>query len=193
MYGPLLTDLYQLTMLQAYFDRGMDRSASFEFFVRKLPVQRNFLMAAGLEQVLQFLEALRFEAGELEWLASTGRFKPAFLQSLKDLRFTGDAWAMAEGTVFFPDEPILRINAPLREAQLVESRVINLLNFQTMVASKAARCVRATRGRALPETLRSLEPTAPYPVAVSASLQAMAHQVDQRTPQAAAPAAPDRV
>ena len=149
MFSALLTDLYQLTMLQAYFDRGMNQPASFEFFVRKLPAQRNFLMAAGLEQVLEFLGGLRFGAGEIEWLAGTGRFKPAFLRSLEDLRFTGDVWAMAEGTVFFPDEPILRITAPLREAQLVESRVINLLNFQTMVASKAARCVLAAPGRLL--------------------------------------------
>ena len=108
MFGPLLTDLYQLTMLQAYFDRGMDQRASFEFYVRKLPAQRNFLLAAGLDQVLQFLEGLRFSAKELDWLGGTGRFKPAFLDSLKDLRFTGDVSAMAEGTVFFPDEPILR-------------------------------------------------------------------------------------
>ena len=149
MFGPLLTDLYQLTMLQAYFDRGMNESASFEFFVRKMPAQRNFLMAAGLEQVLQFLEELRFGAEEIDWLASTRRFKPAFLQTLTDLRFTGDVWAMAEGTMFFPDEPILRITANLPEAQLVESRVINLLNYQTMVATKAARCVLAAPDRLL--------------------------------------------
>ncbi len=149
MFGPLLTDLYQLTMLQAYFDRGMNQSASFEFFVRKLPAQRNFLMAAGLEQVLEFLGGLRFSTEELDWLASTERFKPEFLQSLQELRFTGDVWAMAEGTVFFPDEPILRVTAPLREAQLVESRVINLLNYETMVASKAARCVLAAPNRLL--------------------------------------------
>jgi nicotinate phosphoribosyltransferase len=149
MFGPLLTDLYQLTMLQAYFDRGMNQAASFEFFVRKLPAQRNFLMAAGLEQVLEFLGGLRFSTEELDWLASTERFKPEFLRSLQELRFTGDVWAMAEGTVFFPDEPILRITAPLREAQLVESRVINLLNYETMVASKAARCVLAAPNRLL--------------------------------------------
>src|SRR5665647_564552 len=102
MFGPLLTDLYQLTMLQAYADRGMNQPASFEFFVRKLPAPRNFLMAAGLEQVLDFLGDLRFSAEEIDWLAGTGRFKPAFLRSLRDLRFTGDVWAMAEGTVFFP-------------------------------------------------------------------------------------------
>jgi nicotinate phosphoribosyltransferase len=147
MFGPLLTDLYQLTMLQAYADRGMNQPASFEFFVRKLPAPRNFLMAAGLEQVLQFLGELRFSPEEIDWLAGTGRFKPAFLRSLRDLRFTGDVWAMAEGTVFFPDEPILRITAPLPEAQLVESRVINLLNYETMVASKAARCVLAAPNR----------------------------------------------
>ena len=135
----LLTDLYQLTMLQAYRDQGMNETAVFEFFVRKLPERRNFLMAGGLEQVLDYLEDLHFTADELRWLDASGRFRQDFVDSLADLRFTGDVWAMAEGTVFFPDEPILRIVAPLREAQLVESRIINLLQFQTMVAAKAAR------------------------------------------------------
>lgn len=145
----LLTDLYQLTMLQAYFDQRMNATASFEFFVRKLPTQRNFLVAAGLEQVLDELEGLRFSPEEIAWLAQTRRFRPDFLESLEGLRFTGDVWAMTEGTVFFPDEPILRVTAPMREAQLVESRVINLLNFETMVASKAARCVAAAPGKLL--------------------------------------------
>lgn len=149
MRGPLLTDLYQLTMLQAYFDGGMNATASFEFFVRQLPAQRNFLMAAGLEQVLDYLAALRFAPEEIEWLEQTGRFRADFLRSLEHLRFTGDVWAMPEGTVFFADEPILRISAPLREAQLVESRVINLLHYQTLVASKAVRCVMAAPGRLL--------------------------------------------
>ncbi len=140
MYAPaLLTDLYQLTMLQAYFDQGMEDTAVFEFFVRKLPERRNFLLAAGLEQVLDYLENLRFSAEELEWLATCGRFQGRFVDSLAGLRFTGEVQAMAEGTVVFPDEPILRIVAPLREAQLVETRIINLLQFQTLVASKAAR------------------------------------------------------
>ena len=149
MTSALLTDLYQLTMLQAYFDRGMNDAATFEFFVRKLPAQRNFLIAAGLEQVLGYLAALRFQPGEIEWLAGTKRFRPEFLRSLQDLAFTGDVWAMPEGTVFFPDEPILRITAPMREAQLVESRVINLLHYETLVASKAARCVIAAQGKLL--------------------------------------------
>ncbi|HRH81485.1 MAG TPA: nicotinate phosphoribosyltransferase [Thiobacillaceae bacterium] len=145
----LLTDLYQLTMLQAYFDRGMGETAVFEFFARKLPDGRNFLLAAGLEQVLDFLEGLRFTEEELAWLAGTGRFHDRFLASLGKLRFTGDVEAMAEGTVFFPDEPILRVAAPLPQAQLVETRIINLLQFQTLVASKAARVRLAAPGRLL--------------------------------------------
>lgn len=147
--SPLLTDLYELTMMQAYFDAGMNDTASFEFFVRALPAERNFLMAAGLEQVLDYLEALRFTTDELTMLAGTGRFKPAFLKSLEALRFTGDVDAMPEGTVFFPEEPIMRVTAPMREAQLVESRLMNLLHYQTIVASKAARIVLAAPDKLL--------------------------------------------
>jgi nicotinate phosphoribosyltransferase len=137
----LLSDLYQLTMLQGYFDRGMEETAVFEFFVRKLPPQRNFLVAAGLEQALIFLENLRFTSDELGWLSAYGAFRPAFVQYLENLRFTGDVHAMREGTTFFPNEPILRVTAPLPQAQLVESRLINLLHFQTLIASKAVRSV----------------------------------------------------
>ncbi|MBI3140248.1 MAG: nicotinate phosphoribosyltransferase [Rhodocyclales bacterium] len=145
----LLTDLYQLTMLQAYFDRGMADMAVFEFFVRKMPEKRNFFIAAGLEQVLDFLEGLRFTEQELAWLAGCGRFHARFVDSLAQLRFTGDVYAMPEGTVFFPDEPILRVVAPLPQAQLVETRIINLLQFQTLVASKAARVRLAAPGKLL--------------------------------------------
>lgn len=145
----LLTDLYQLTMLQAYHDQGMADTAVFEFFVRKLPEGRNFLIAAGLEQVLDFLEDLRFTAEELDWLAGTGRFHARFLDSLRELGFSGEVQAMPEGTVFFPDEPILRVVAPLPQAQLVETRIINLLQFQTLVASKAARVRLAAPGKLL--------------------------------------------
>ncbi len=137
----LLTDLYQLTMLQAYYEHNMEETAVFEFFVRKLPNNRAYLLAAGLDQVLTYLEQLHFSPAEIAWLASTGRFKPAVLDRLAGLRFTGDVHAMPEGTVFFPHEPILRITAPLPEAQLIESRVVNLLHFQTLIASKAARSV----------------------------------------------------
>ncbi len=145
----LLTDLYELTMLQAYFDEGMDEPAVFELFVRKLPAQRNFLMVAGIEQVLDYLEHLQFTADELAWLGGTGRFRPAFLDALRAFRFEGDVHAMREGTVFFPNEPILRVEAPIGQAQFVESRLINLLNFSCLIAAKAARCVLAARGRAL--------------------------------------------
>ena len=139
--GALLTDLYQLTMLQGYFDQEMKQTAVFEFFVRKLPAKRNFLIAAGLEQTLAFLEQVQFSPEELEWIAGHGAFRPAFVRHLETFRFSGDIDAMPEGTVFFPDEPILRVTAPIAEAQLVESRLINLLHFQTLIASKAARSV----------------------------------------------------
>ena len=137
----LLTDLYQLTMLQGYHDSGMADPAVFEFFVRRLRPGRGFLLAAGLEQALEFLEQLHFTSGELDWLASTRRFSPDFLASLETLRFTGDVHAMPEGTVFFPNEPILRVTAPIAQAQLVETRLINLLQLQTLIASKAVRSV----------------------------------------------------
>jgi nicotinate phosphoribosyltransferase len=137
----LLTDFYQLTMLQGYFDQGMEKTAVFEFFVRKLPAERNFLIAAGLEQALRFLENVRFTAEELKWLSGHGAFRPAFVRYLEELHFTGDVHAMAEGSVFFANEPILRVTAPIGEAQLVESRLINLLHFQTLIAAKAARSV----------------------------------------------------
>jgi nicotinate phosphoribosyltransferase len=145
--SPLLTDLYQLNMLQAYLDDGHTGSAVFEFFMRKLPPRRGFLVASGLEQVLDYLEALRFSAEEIEWLARTGRFKQNLLDYLAELRFTGDVHAIPEGTVFFADEPLLRITAPLPQAQLIETRLINLLHFQTLVASKAARMLLAAPGK----------------------------------------------
>jgi len=143
MASALLTDFYQLTMLKSYFERGMTQTAAFEFFVRKLPPARNFFVAAGLEQVLRFLEELRFSEQELAWLGAQQGFNREFLEKLSQLRFTGDVDAMPEGTVFFPDEPILRVAAPLPEAQLVETRLVALLHFESLIASKAARCVLA--------------------------------------------------
>ncbi len=147
--SPLLTDLYELTMLHAYWSEGMNGTAAFELFVRRLPPQRSFLIAAGLEQVVEYLLDLRFTDDELAYLAETGHFEPEFVASLRDLRFTGDVDAMPEGTVCFPDEPLIRVTAPMREAQLVESRVLNLIHFQTVVASKAVRCALAAPGRVL--------------------------------------------
>jgi nicotinate phosphoribosyltransferase len=146
---PLLTDLYQLNMIQAYLDHGKTDTAVFEFFVRKLPPRRGFLLAAGLEQALDFLENMRFASAEIDWLRRSGRFSPRLLDALADLRFTGDVHAMPEGTAFFANEPILRITAPLPQAQLVETRLINILHFQSLIASKAARMMLVASGRML--------------------------------------------
>jgi len=119
----LLTDLYQLNMLQAYLDHGQTDTAVFEFFVRRLPPRRGFLMAAGLEQAIDFLENLQFSKQEIDWLRQNYRFSDGLLDYLASLRFTGDVDAMPEGTIFFANEPILRVTAPLPVAQLVETRL----------------------------------------------------------------------
>jgi nicotinate phosphoribosyltransferase len=147
--APLLTDLYQLTMAHVYFEQGMDEIAVFELVVRRLPQKRRFLLAAGLEQAVEYLEQLRFGPADLEFLQSLGTFPQAFLDHLAELRFTGSVHAMPEGTPFFANEPILRVTAPIAEAQLVESRLLNIVHFQSLIASKAARCVLAADGRQL--------------------------------------------
>lgn len=145
----LLTDLYQLTMAQAYFCSQMRGTAVFELFVRRLPPQRRFLIAAGLQQFVEYLEGLRFAAEDLAFLADTKLFKHEFLDYLGNVRFTGSVNAMAEGTPFFENEPLVQVSAPILEAQLIESRLINLVHFQTLIASKAIRCVIAARGKRL--------------------------------------------
>ncbi len=147
--SPLLTDLYQINMIQAYLDRGETKPAVFELFVRALPARRGFLLAAGLHQALDFLENLRFSAADIAWLKSTGRFGKNLLDYLAEFRFTGDVHAMPEGTAFFAGEPILRVTAPLPQAQFVESRLINILHFQSLIAAKAARCMLAAPGKLL--------------------------------------------
>lgn len=145
----LLTDLYQLAMLQGYFEQGMRDTAVFELFVRRLPPGRQYLIAAGLSQAIEYLQQFHFTDKDIAWLEASGRFSSAFIDYLRQLRFTGDVHAMAEGTVFFANEPILRVTAPLPEAQLVESRLINILHYQTLIASKAARIVLSAPGRML--------------------------------------------
>jgi nicotinate phosphoribosyltransferase len=145
--SPMLTDHYQLMMLQSYLEQNMEESAVFEFFVRKLPPGRNFMVAAGLQQVLDFLENLKFSPEELAWLAP--HFPPSLIAYLEEFRFNGDVHAMPEGTVFFPHQPVLRVTASLPQAQLVESRIMNLLHFETLIASKAARLVIAAPGKLL--------------------------------------------
>ncbi|MFO1402371.1 MAG: hypothetical protein U1F30_14370 [Steroidobacteraceae bacterium] len=145
----LMTDLYQLTMAQAYFGSGMREPATFELFSRRLPPTRRVLLACGLEQVVEYLESLAFTRAELDYLGTLGLFTADFLDHLARLRFSGSLHALSEGTPFFANEPILRVTAPILEAQLIESRLLNLMHLQTLIASKALRCVLAARGRQL--------------------------------------------
>ncbi|MCE9671698.1 nicotinate phosphoribosyltransferase [Myxococcus stipitatus] len=147
----LLTDLYELTMTEAYLAEGQWDEAVFSLFVRRLPARRNYLLAAGLEDALEGLERLRFSPEDLEWLASQGRFSDRLLGWLERFRFSGDVDAMPEGTPVFAQEPLLEVRAPLPEAQLVETYLLNQLHLQTLVASKAARVVEAAAGRPVME------------------------------------------
>jgi nicotinate phosphoribosyltransferase len=147
--SPLTTDLYQLNMVQAYLDRGEDKEAVFEFFIRRLPERRGFLLAAGLDDALAFLETLHFSPDDIDWLKATGRFRGNLIDYLAEFRFSGDVHAIPEGTACFAGEPLLRVTAPLPMAQLIETRLINILHFQTMIASKAARMVLAAPGKIL--------------------------------------------
>jgi nicotinate phosphoribosyltransferase len=143
----LLTDLYELTMMQAYYAEDMTDEAVFDLSIRSLPPQRNFLLVAGLADVLDYLETLAFNGEALAYLESLGTFSAEFLARLEAFRFTGSVRAMPEGTVAFAGEPLLEVIAPLPEAQLVETFLLNQLTFQTAVASKAARCALAADGR----------------------------------------------
>ena len=139
----LLTDLYELTMMQAYHREGLHGTAVFDLFFRKLGDYRNYLLAAGVDTVLSYLEELRFGEEALAYLDSLGKFSPDFLDYLADFRFTGDVFAVPEGTPVFPNEPVIEIAAPLPEAQLIETFVLNQIHHQTLMASKAARVVEA--------------------------------------------------
>lgn len=146
----LLTDLYELTMAAGYVQTHFDARASFELFARHLPARRNYLVAAGLEQALQFLERVRFTPEEIDFLRSHRVFRnirPEFFNYLATFRFTGDVFAMREGTIAFPGEPLLRVSAPIVEAQIVETYLLATISYQTMIASKAARVCTAAQGR----------------------------------------------
>jgi nicotinate phosphoribosyltransferase len=151
----LNTDLYELTMAAGYFvERKTDEIATFELSVRRLPEARNFLVAAGLAQAVEYLRELKFQPEEIEYLRGLAQFKqtpPEFFDFLAKLRFTGDLFALPEGTPVFANEPIAIVRAPLVEAQLVETYLLSTFMFQTMVASKAARCVLAAEGRPIVE------------------------------------------
>jgi nicotinate phosphoribosyltransferase len=143
----LFTDLYELTMAASYFREGMRAPATFSLFVRKLPSRRSYLIAAGLPDVLDYLASLRFSDESLSYLRSLDLFAPDFLDFLRDLRFTGSVRAVPEGTLVFGDEPILEVTAPILEAQIVETAVLNFCHLQTLLASKASRLTTAARGR----------------------------------------------
>lgn len=143
----LVTDLYQLTMAQSYFQSRKVEPATFSLFIRAYPRNRGYFVSAGLSDVLAFLENLSFDAAAIDYLHSQRLFKDDFLDFLKGLRFTGEVWAIPEGRLFFKDEPILEVTAPIIEAQIVETFIINQINLQSLIATKAARCVYAARGR----------------------------------------------
>jgi len=143
----LLTDLYELNMAASYLRRGMTGNATFSLFVRSLPPARGFLVAAGVESCLDRLQDFRFEEDDLRYLRDTLGFEARDLEAFRRLRFTGDVWAIPEGRVALAGEPILEVTAPLPEAQLVETLMLNQVTFETTIASKAARCVIAAAGR----------------------------------------------
>jgi len=143
----LLTDLYEFTMAQAYFQSEMFAPATFSLFIRDYPPNRGYFISAGLESVLDYLEQVHYTEDDLDYLASTGLFSDDFLHFLGNLRFSGDVHAIPEGRLFFKDEPIVEVTAPIIEGQLMESFVINAINLQVTLATKVSRCVHAARGR----------------------------------------------
>ncbi len=145
----LLTDLYQLTMAACYFDQDMHEEATFSLFIRKYPEHRAYFVAAGLAEALNYLATLRFTEEDLAYLESTGLFPRRFLDYLQGVRFTGEVHALPEGSIFFKDEPVVEVSAPILEAQLAETFIINAVSFQTMIATKASRSLHAAQGRSL--------------------------------------------
>jgi len=147
LHSALFTDLYELTMGQAYDAEPMAASAVFELFYRKMPSTRRYIMAAGLEDVLNYLEAFSVTESDIEYLAEQKLFTKKYLDQLRGLRFTGDVFAVPEGTLVFPNEPLIQVVAPIGLAQIVETFVLNQIHFQSVAAAKAARIVRAAEGR----------------------------------------------
>jgi nicotinate phosphoribosyltransferase len=145
----LLTDLYELNMAASYWRRGMNEPATFSLFVRRLPDSRGFLVAAGVESCLDHLQEIRFDDEDLRYLRETLGFTPRDLEAFRRFRFTGDVWAVPEGRVALGGEPLVEVTAPLPEAQLIETFLLNQITYETTIASKAARCVIAARGRDL--------------------------------------------
>ncbi|MCM8771407.1 MAG: nicotinate phosphoribosyltransferase, partial [Candidatus Omnitrophica bacterium] len=148
-HNALLLDLYELTMAEAYLEFKPQTQATFDLFVRDMPANRTYFVACGLEDVLDYLENLRFDALSLEYLKKQNLFSSQFLDYLKEFRFKGDVFALPEGTIFFAHEPLLRVTANIIEAQIIESYLLNTINFSTLIATKASRIVHAAGGRAV--------------------------------------------
>lgn len=149
-YDPaLLTDLYEITMAASYFKEGKKGEATFSLYIRDCPPVRGYFVAAGLESFLNILENFRFSPDAIDYLRSLGRFHEDFLEFLEKFRFTGTVRALPEGTIFFPYEPIIEVTAPIIESQLLESLLMNIFHIETLIATKAARCVEVARGRGL--------------------------------------------
>ncbi len=147
--GPLFTDLYELTMAASYYEHQVTANATFSLFIRKYPPKRSFFVAAGLADALDELEDFHFSEKDIKYLKKTGLFSEDFISYLKQLRFSGHIHAMPEGSIFFVDEPVLEVTAPVIEAQMIETFLLNTISFQTMIASKAARCIHVANGRPL--------------------------------------------
>jgi len=145
----LLTDLYQLTMAQAYFQSQRLAPATFSLFIRSYPPNRSYFVAAGLRDVLEFIERFKIDSAGIDYLRSQRMFTDDFLDFLQGLKFTGEVWAIPEGRLFFKDEPVVEVTAPIVEAQIVETFIINQIQFQSLIATKAARCVQAAGGRSV--------------------------------------------
>ncbi len=142
----LLTDFYELTMMQGYFNAGNDKTVVFDVFYRINPSGNGFAITAGLEQVIDYIKNLKFSDSDIEYLRSMNTFSNDFLNYLKDFKFTGDIYAIPEGTIVFPTEPLVRVKAPIMEAQIIEAALLNIINHQSLIATKAARVVWAAGG-----------------------------------------------
>ena len=147
----LLTDLYELTMMQGYLKNPVQETVIFDVFYRNNPCGNGFAIAAGLDQMIDYIKNLRFEKDDLDYLKSLGIFDDEFLAYLEDFHFSGDIYAIPEGTVVFPREPLVKVIAPIMEAQLIETAILNIINHQSLIATKAARVVNAARGDGIME------------------------------------------
>ena len=147
----LLTDLYELTMMQGYFKTNNHEVAVFDAFYRANPSDGGYAVCAGLEQVIDYIKNLHFDADDIAYLKSVGIFNDDFLQYLGSFHFSGDIYAIPEGTVIFPREPLIKVIAPIMEAQLIETAILNIINHQSLIATKAARVCYAARGDSVME------------------------------------------